>query len=222
MISLAGSVSGSLYYWRDPIQADAAWALPERVDEFPLRPVGWSQLELRTSSPLVRGEPPGLLEYRYPFLLRRSGAHLLLVGSDSDIVPFLLKELRYSSRLTAPVVDVVMLAAELAKRPGEYCLGVVWARVDGFGESLRTIALFGSDLAEARLFLDLLPLMRPFRVTLKHVRSGADILSIGAGGGVSFGFHDQHSLRDVDACLAYLNRRRLVAWETPLAEAGKI
>ncbi len=150
--------------------------------------------------------------FEYEFVLRQSGRHFLLAGVDELLLPKVLTQLGWLRLVAPPYVDTVGLCKDMVTNPSSYSLGVVWARVDAYGQSLRTMAFYGEDLAEAGLFKQLLPGLTPFRVHLRDPRNGVEVLSIGSKGELAFQFRNANSLREIDKCLRHLNNRALLSW----------
>lgn len=178
----------------------------------PMDVAGWSHLTLRSSKALLPDDQPNVTSYEYSFVLRESKERFLLLASRSELVDGMLKQLGEGESALSPSIDVSRLTSDLSKRPGSYSLGALFARVEGYGHSVRSIALYGSDLAEARLFTDLLPQLLPYRVHLRDVRTGLELLSVGSKGEVAFFYRGVQSLRDVDTTLAFLTRSGYITW----------
>jgi hypothetical protein len=173
---------------------------------------GWHFLVLRTSESLLdRSEPRG--DYAYHFLLRRSKGRFLLLAEHAALVEVLLVKADLWKLVHRPTVDVQSLVTQLVHSPGRYALSKVYCRVDRYGKALRTVVLFGSDLANAQLFKSLLPELVPYRGTLRDIRLRADVLAIGSRGDVSFHFHGGDTLAGVDAAMKFLSEGKLLNWE---------
>ena len=125
----------------------------------------------------------------------------------------LLDLLRISRTTFRPWVDVPRLVVECATRPSRFVLGSIYARVDGFGEAIRTIALYGADLADADLFVNLLPHLVPHRATLKDSAKGIDVLNVGVDGEVGFRFRGMEALSDLDRALKHLSDNGWIHWD---------
>jgi hypothetical protein len=213
------TVSGSLFEGRRGVEVGGWWSVaPDVVAERTEVP-GWSHLVLTSTDPLLPDDQEGATQYRYHFLVRESGARFLLVSAHAELVFSLLGYLGRRERVLTPSVDVPRITMDLVKKPGGYCLGAVFARVDGYGQSIRSVALYGNDLGEAQLFSDLLPHLVPYRVHLRDVRTGLEVLSIGSKGEVAFFYRGSFSLRSVDMALGFLNRQGYLSWSSEVAEA---
>lgn len=179
---------------------------------------GWKHLLLRSPRPLLSHEPDIASHYDYDFLLRESRQRFLLLASHAELVHTLLNLAAQRDNVYPPFVDVPRLTHDLAKRPRNFCLGALFARVDGYGQSIRSLALYGNDLADAKLFTDLLPNLVPYRVHLRDVRTGVEIISVGSRGEISFLYRGAPSLRAVDQALSFLNRLGYLTWRLPKSQ----
>jgi hypothetical protein len=172
---------------------------------------GWVKLNFVSKIPLA-GELTDEDNYEYPFLLRESGTHFLLASVHNELVEYIVNKIGGKILTYTPTVNVPSITNDLAKKPGIFCIGALYAKVEGSGNSLRSIALYGFDIAESKLFIDLLPKITPFRIQLRDIRMGIEILSIGTKGEVVFFYRNDHSLRDVDRGLSYLNKGKYISW----------
>lgn len=209
--------SGNLYAprWRETIPV--AWATLPGVT-LVAESAGWISLEFRSQRPL-QGEPAGSGDtYRYHALVRRSGPRFLLACDAQNAVYEILRLTGLSARVFSPVIDVARLVRELAATPEFYALGAVFARVEGYGRSFKSIVMYGSDLADARLFRDVLPRTNPYRASLRGLRTKEDIISVGARGEISFHCRGIQGLLEIDAALRYLSGHQYVNWsvDSPL------
>jgi hypothetical protein len=173
---------------------------------------GWSMLFVSTEEPIL---PEGPVEsfnggYKYTFALRRSGPHFLLAGHSQELVEQLLKiaEIRVSN----PRINVSSLVKDLTSTPESYLLSAVYAKVEAFGASLRSLSFFGADLADARLFRETLNTCNPYRACLRDIRKKEDVLTIGSRGEVQFHYRGDSSLVDVDKALAFMTAKNYLDW----------
>jgi hypothetical protein len=138
---------------------------------------------------------------------------LLLLSSNDELVDKFLMQSHWKNHVKAAQIMIPDLVRQLTEKPDVYSLGIVYARVDGYGRSLRAISLYGADLAEAQLFRDILPKLVPFRTLLRDVRTGNDILQIGSKGEVGFNYRNPKSLSAVDKALFFLTEKGLLLWD---------
>jgi hypothetical protein len=206
-----GQFSGSLYSAVGE-ESQLAWEqIPGlAIQEMEVR--GWYSLKLTVSTSLISNEP-WAKQYEYYFLLRRSGRRFLLASAHAD-----LDEHRLIARgvgkigAIKPTIDIPRMVGELTQVPGRYVMSAVWARVEGFGQTLRAIALYGTDLAASTLFTGILPQLVPHRVQLRDVATRAEILSVASRGEVGFSYSSSRSLRGVDSALSFLSHRGYLEW----------
>lgn len=109
----------------------------------------------------------------YTVLLREVEERFLIASTHSDIVQQFISRNRLSRLVEKPVIDVAGLVKEAMFPQGAnesvgnstYRMGALYAAVDGFGRSVRTISLFGDDLGSASVVRGMLEFLNPFRVT---------------------------------------------------------
>jgi len=173
----------------------------------------WSELAFTTTEPLM---PENVItdSYSYTFLARESeedDARLILVGPHGDMVERLLERASMQNDARRPRVDVAGLVRRLVAEPDRYRLSAVFARADGFGQALRSVAFYGSDVAGASLFTDALAAVEAYRVQLREQRTGIEVLSVGSRGELSFIFSgNNRALSKVDKALGFL--KRWISW----------
>ena len=169
----------------------------------------WKRLEFESQTPLVP-EPVLADSYTYEFLLRESqeaASRLIVVSSHVELVEHLLDMGGMAREAHRPSIDVRGLVQTIVSAPDDYRLAAVFARVDGFGQALRSVNFYGSDIGAASLFTDSLTLVDPHRVQLRLARSGVEVLGIGSRGELSFVFNERRTgVANVDAALRYLKR----------------
>ena len=156
----------------------------------------------------------------YQFYVRRGKkGRILLVSTKSDWITKLLNEIGCDSWINStPTVDIPKLMNDLVARPRkiqEYSVGAVYAKVHGYGQSLRTIILYGDDVASASLFeKDILPKAKPYRLALRK-NKWRQVISIGDKADVAFPYRDTNSLKDVDDVIKVIGiERGHLDWET--------
>jgi hypothetical protein len=93
-----------------------------------------------------------------------------------------------------------------------YRLSALYAAVDGFGRSVRTVSLFGDDLGGAAMVRGILEYLNPFRVTLRDIRNDLEVLSISTQGEMNFYYRGASSLDAVDKALSHIRRGSFIHW----------
>lgn len=176
---------------------------------------GWLGLSITSDTRLGRRtQAPTDEVFTHHFLLRAGqDDRFLLVADAPDVAEGLLEARGLSRHFTSPRIDTGALTRALAAKPGEYAMGAVYARTEGYGSTMRTAVFYGHDLAEALLFIELLPRLSPYRVTLRDVSKRIEVLSVSSRGEVSFNFQGSHSLRNSDRALRFLTGRGFLDWE---------
>lgn len=174
----------------------------------------WKLLVCKTTSPLLPVLQPEL-EYEYRFLFRESqlGDRFALLAESASLVEALIEMSGLRAHLGTPLIKVREIVRYLAKDRDLYRLGTTWSGIEGFGESLRIIALYGDDLADSSLFLRLLPNLWPFRVQLRDPVRLEEIVTYSSKGDISIPGVEGVALDQVDSSLLFLRKRGFIDWE---------
>ncbi|MFF7058090.1 hypothetical protein ACFY89_15550 [Achromobacter spanius] len=160
-------------------------------------------------------------QFTYSLLVREVEERFLLASTHTDIVQQFLARNRLVRSIERPMIDVASLVKQTIfpaehdqpSSPGTpYRLGALYAAVDGFGRSVRTVSLFGDDLGGASMVRDMLEFLNPFRVTLRDIRNDQEVLSISTQGEMNFYFRGAASLDAVDKALAHIRRGNYIHW----------
>jgi len=179
---------------------------------------GWSAIVLHSLTPLIPEAPVEGQDYSYYFLFRESGLQrFLLASTDTKLVDVLLDRLGLRNRVGKPAISISKLVSELSSDPAEYSMSAVHARIEGFGQALRSAAFYGNDVGEAAMFRQLLPKLTPHRVTLRHVARRREVLSASYSADIGFTYSGGTSLRDVDSALRFLSKRGYLDWDASMA-----
>jgi hypothetical protein len=185
-------------------------SLPNVTVEHAL-PSRWLRLCLDSKTPLLPAEPPQA-QYKYYFLIRPSGPRFLLVSSHTGLDEQLIVRSKGKIAAIRPTIDIPKLVKELTDVPGRYVMGALYARVEGFGQTLRSMSLYGTDLAASSLFTEILPMLVSHRVVLKDISTRMDTLSVASRGEVSFQYSGLRSLRAVEQTLSFLSNHHYIEW----------
>lgn len=193
---------------RGPVSAHG-WHLYEWVSEF-------------DAGVDARGVSEDGDRYVYPLLLREVEERFLLASTHSEVVQQFITRNRLARSIERPVIDIGGVVREsifpstpeFSAGASSYKMGALYASVDGFGRSVRTISLFGDDLANAGVVRDMLKYLNPFRVALRETRNEQEVLSISTQGEISFYFRGAASLDGVDKALAHVRRGNFIHWRS--------
>jgi hypothetical protein len=207
------SWSGGLFGWRAPASIrgfldDAKIKLSDSGVQ------GWKCVTYTSKEPFIPIlEQNKLDSYEYQFLIRLSGAHSVLVGAEGGMVEILIQRTSLKGGIIAPRVFVDRLVTDLANSPDDrFLMGGVFARIEGYGNSLRSIALWGADVADAELFHRIRGNIAPYRVELRDVKRGSQILSISSRGELTFNFDRPELLTDITTTLKTLHDEGYIEW----------
>ena len=207
------SATGGLFASGGRIVELDVWRAVRGIQLSPVEGTSWAAMELVSREPLL-GEIDSTEDgFRYYYLFRRGLAdRFLLVSSDSQLNAILLHKAGIADEVLQPKIDVGGLVNELSRKPGAYAMSAVYASIEGYGQALRRSSFFGTDLAEALLFTQLLPHLLPYRVTLRDIARRTDVLSASSKGEIAFTYSGPTSLRDTDAALRFISARGHMAW----------
>jgi hypothetical protein len=146
---------------------------------------------------------------------------IVLLALHDEFVEWLLDAGGVIGRTIPPRIHVDRLARDLVApstavtekiggRP--YLMGAVWAAIEGNGDALRSVVLYGNDLADARLFQQLLKRINVHRVGVRHL-TGKEILGISGVGQVSLQSHrGLRHLQMIDELLTFLEGSGYIDW----------
>jgi hypothetical protein len=158
-------------------------------------------------------------EFRYPLYVRQIEDRFMVVSVQAEVVQHFIVLERLSQMVEKPRVGVGEIVKdsfypeESPERQGaRYRLGAIYASVEGFGRSLRNMSIFGDDLANAALLRQILPQLNPNRVTLRHIKTEMEVLSVNAQGEISFYYKNSTSLSELERALAFLRKNQYLTW----------
>lgn len=193
---------------------------PQVADFEPMRDkAGWSSFSWTPKKP-IKLERVAIQDHlgTYPFLYRESQDRFLILSVHHEVVDSFLKDGKLGNFVEFPRVDVVGLVSELtepADNAGRaYRMSAVFAALDGYGRSLRTVAFWGDDIAGASLFHTLRNDLSAYRVSIRDVRKDFDfeIASISSGGEISTLIRGISHLGHIDRMLKYINEHNFIIW----------
>ena len=211
----SANVSGGLFAVSEGVSIPSVLEDDRRIESGHLTEDGWSHVAFRTRQSLLPNIDERVAggDYRYNFLFREGRSGYLIASTHRELPERLIDLLGLRGSLRSPVVHVNRLVDLLVDDPQQYCMSQLFAKVNGFGRSLRSMLLYGDDLAEAKLVRSILPRLVPFRVQLRDVAARKDILSIAARGEIGFYYHGPETLTEVDQCLRFVSQNRLLQWD---------
>ncbi|MCG7906918.1 MAG: hypothetical protein JAY95_10345 [Candidatus Thiodiazotropha taylori] len=210
------NLSGALFYSIKQIDfwdviSDAKHLLSPIKKQIP----GWYHFVASPEEHWLEDDYSEQIRPSYDFWIREGRlGRFLLVSTKKQLVEILFSNLGLDKWINnTPYIDAPGLVSDLMKTPRTtpYSLGVIWARVEGQGQSLRTIALYGNDLGSSNLFRDELePMISPYRLTLRKHQI-TEIITIGSRGEISFPFQSIETFIDIDDALRVISHdlRRL-------------
>lgn len=159
---------------------------------------------------------PSAAASAYPFILRESSDRFILLSTHHSVVQAFFRWCSVDAQIEYPRVNIIELVSAVTN-PGDdqgrtYRLGAVFAAVEGYGRTLKTIAFWGDDIGDAGLFQQVAPRIAPFRAALRDIRSDREITSIGSGGEVSLFYRGLGHLDQTDRLFRYLTDLNLISW----------
>lgn len=222
----SGYVAGKLFRIRGEPRRETpfATATDRGGESTQLDVPGWSTLTWATDKAIKNIEPTRVRQsdgsLLFDLMIRSVDDRFLLLAHHAEVVDSYLARTRLRPLVVSPVVEVSQIVSDFVSPPVDsdlrdsaYRLGSIFANVDGFGGNLKSVSLYGDDLAAAGLFRSALPNLAIHRVGLKDARNGREAVSVGIQGEVAFYFHDSSSLRKSDRALAFLRRHGYIRWD---------
>lgn len=185
-------------------------AVPSLTEGRTVGDTRWDEYTYRSDIPLRGEEQRGLYGFEYRVLCRQSGPRVLLLSESKQIVDVLLAQaVRPSLALTLRRVRVPVdeLVKSLAERPGAFVLSFVHARVPVYGQQLRSISLYGDDVAESTLCRTHLPLMECYACGLRDVVGGGELIRLRGDGVISLAAHGLRNMNLVERALGFVRER---------------
>jgi hypothetical protein len=155
------------------------------------------------------------------FVLRDGKDRFMLLSQDQAHVQSFLSICGIENRLERPRISISNFVNDLiapvndshdAKSGRQYRISTIFAAVDGYGRSLKTMALWGDDLINAELFISLIKKINPYRITVRELLRDVDIASLGSNGEVNFYFRGQSQLQKIDNFFRFLKKRGYIHW----------
>ncbi|MBT9520815.1 MAG: hypothetical protein IV101_07945 [Dechloromonas sp.] len=213
---------GQLYAVSDPAKLASAIEAPGDDNTWDLEPTvpGWYSGQWETKrallgeeyQPQIINSSTPIFQYRYLLWLNKNVDRFIVLSTQSDLVNQFAVHYLSNQKTSKPTVNVEKLVKDLARGESPYRIGAVWANVDGYGESLQSISIFGKDLVDAELFRSILPRISPYRVVLRDLRSGKEVISIGISGEIGFYYGGPRTLKNVDSALKFLRDGSYIHW----------
>lgn len=195
--------SGYLLEWKR-LSNDADWAVGTRFSVVQIAH-GWEDISFNAT-------PEEARQFNLPeantcrVLRRRGNRRFILLSRDKAEIDCALAITRVRWMIVNVRVDIPRLVNALMTAPCDYAIGAAWARVDGYGQKLRTLGMFGEDLTETDLFRKLIAEnhVSCFRVALRDVRRAIEVFSISHRGEMSMRYVDEESLLGVQDGIRFL------------------
>jgi hypothetical protein len=148
--------------------------------------------------------------FKYPLVLRRSGARMLIMSISRKIVEHILSNnflSIFSPRPHFITIGVDRLVKTTIQQPTEYALSFVHARLPAFGASLRSVSFYGDDLGDASIFRENIKYMTCFVCGLRKASGGTEIVRLGTDGFISFYMTSPARVLEVEEVLSFLREK---------------
>jgi hypothetical protein len=198
-------------------------AYKQDVTIAPISGCKWQTFSLATKVPLtatgVETNADG--SYHYPFLVRISGGRIMLVAREAALIEQVLERSLVIGHVDSPrilidkaVRDLVFPSGDIAPSMAgrKYTIGSIYAAVEGYARALRSISLFGDDLAEAELFRYALKQMSVHRAAIRDPATDKELMSVSSNGGVDFHYKGVAHLNAIDALTSFLRANGYIEW----------
>lgn len=190
----------------------------------PLDGTKWQAFWLRSSIALTVGSAEASDidgSFAYPFLVRAAGDRYIVVSREAALVEQLLERGGVGGHVDSPRVQVDKAARELVfptkstttlTAGRRYTIGAVYGAVEGYARALRSVSLFGDDLAEAELFQYALNQIIVTRIGLRDPTVDKELLSISSTGAVDFHFRGVQHLNAIDQLTTFMRTSGYIEW----------
>lgn len=173
---------------------------------------GWEEFRftanrpLRNEAALGKGPP-----YVYKVLCRRGAKQTLLLSESKSVIQRLLRY-ELAGAFTPPprrvAIGVDGLVRSMASKPGRrYTLSRVHARLPAFGESLKAVSYYGSDIAEGALFRANMELLSCYGCALRNSSDGRETMRIRSDGLISVPAPMTSHLPEVEKAIVFIRER---------------
>ncbi|MES2938927.1 MAG: hypothetical protein V4864_14675 [Pseudomonadota bacterium] len=174
--------------------------------------VRWHELTFRSRNPLTQAEidqaklPGFTVPAHYDYIIWMAVSHHVLLCAESLAVveAFAGRHLRRNGiHLRRTQIRVTELVRQLLATPTQFALTHVHARIGGFGESLKTISMWGDDLGDAQFVRDSSNIMFGTQCGLRRLDEERELLRLTNEGKFSF-FYEEGRLKPIEGVLSYL------------------
>lgn len=177
-----------------------------------------------------------LSESKVGFLdsIEQEEKRFLILSLDADTVDSIFEIAGIAGQIIAPRIAVDTLVRDLVippileedkiaqinqpnkieiNRGRPYLIGAVWAAIEGHGRSIRSCSFFGDDLAEAKMFRDIMDKLSVTRVGLRDHKTDKEILSISSIGDITLQtYRGSEHLNAIDELTLYLKSHNYINW----------
>jgi hypothetical protein len=183
----------------------------------------WQTFSIETKSPLTSTSVETNAEgsFFYPFLARVSGDRIILVAREAALIDQIFEISSVSGHVDSPRILIDKAVRDLVFPAGgtsvsavgrKYTIGSIYAAVEGYARALRSISLFGDDLAEAELFRYALKQMSVHRAGIRDPATDKELMSVSSNGGVDFHYKGVSHLNAIDALTSFMRVNGYIEW----------
>lgn len=150
------------------------------------------------------------------FIVRQSSDRFMLLSTHGTIVEAFFRQARMSDLIEFPRIDIGAIVNHLSGTESadgrEYRMGVLFGQLEGYGRALRTIGLWGDDIANAQFFYQIRHQISAYRVSIRDTRSDREVASVGSQGEVSFYYRGLIQLDQTDRLMKFLTGLNVISW----------
>lgn len=206
---LSGFIYGPPHTADEIGTTNSYFSVPSVVNRSVVTGTRWEKLTFRSAEALT--EEDILLNrpyYEYEIWLRSSQHSLLMAKKKSIVEAFVVKELHRNNKpLRRTQVRVAELVSDLVGQPEGYAITYIHARISAFGDSMRSMAIWGDDLVNAQAFRELKGILTSVQCGLRPLPEEKEVLRVTNEGNVSFYF-DPTRTKPIETVLSFLNQNR--------------
>ncbi|MFC2132276.1 hypothetical protein ACFLRG_00610 [Bacteroidota bacterium] len=150
--------------------------------------------------------------FYYSVVIRRGKNRILILSKTKKISQNIEQQISKNDLglLKNTFIKIDDLAKVITANPEtDYLLTYANAYYSPFGNSLKFIAFYGNDLAEANIFRKNINQMMFNRCGIRNINNESELLKLGNDGSIQFNNSEKSRLHEVDMILKFINDKGL-------------
>ncbi len=198
----------------------AQFAASDGVSEHASLATNWQRYKYESAKPVLAEDVMGTpAPYVYPIICRWGRERLLMLSSHRRVVEAVLADFirpKWPAASRRTPIKIQSLVEAITHTGTPYRLTTVSARTAGFGDDLRSISFYGTNVSQAQMFRETLPQLDCYLCGIRFPTDGAEIARLGTNGFLSFalpfGAHAAKRLKDVEEIVGFLRKGGFLGW----------